>query len=237
MQLDKVKIAASDPSELLKLARSIKASVPTHENNPVATQFFDGEPSNIRQLDTNTLVESLAGQTFNEKVREVEDLVFAQRVREQTGLDGMSMPTATADVSQIGRDVRVGAGRSASKEIAVTSGAKVLDLKMQKAFAALPASARAVLERAAAPSSTDAILTATLKSIVHELLGLNAESFDEDTLKNKIAAAVKLRPDLGKRLTKALGIGSGPDANVSLAELVALGAKVEQQGSRLHISV
>jgi hypothetical protein len=236
MEISKIKLAAGDTSERLKLARSIKSSKPRDRNaNPLASQFFDADPSNVRPLDTAELVDSLAGSVFNEKVQQVEDLVFQQKVREQyPALGAMSKPSVGGDVCEIG----VGAGRSASKEISVTSGAKMLDIKMQKAFAALPASARAVLERAAAPSSTDAaILTATLKSIVHELLGLNAESFDEDTLKNKIAAPVKVRPDLGKRLTKALGIGSGPDANVSLAELIALGAKVEKQGSRLHISV
>jgi hypothetical protein len=59
-------------------------------------------------------------------------------------------------------------------------------------------------------------------------------------LKVKLTQAIKAaRPDVQRRLAKALGVGSQPSnvPEISLADLVALGAKVEKQGSRLLISV
>jgi len=196
MQMDKLKLAAGDQGEVLKLARTIKASVPTHENNPVATQFFDGEPSNIRQLDTNTLVASLAGETFNEKVREVEDLVFAQRVREQyPALGAMSKPSVGGDVTRIGRSTAVGSGWMPKAEIVVTSGAKAAGGRLEKTAKLTTASSN--------------ILTEQIKTIVHEILGAAAENFDPSTLASKLTSAIKTtRPELRRRLENAVRLAA-----------------------------
>lgn len=222
MEINKARLAAGDRNELLKLARTIKATVPASENHPLAAQFFDDEPAGVRQLDTDELVSSLAGEPFNERSREIEAEVFAQRAREQMGVGGMTKPTASADVSRIG----IGSGWTAPKPT-ITSGAKAeRALLLNK------------LAKAANPYAADtAILVETLKSIVHQLLGVSVENFDASTLKSKLATALKTaRPELSKRLTKALAIAS-PDSDVSLEELIRLGAKVTKTGNTLNISV
>jgi hypothetical protein len=96
------------------------------------------------------------------------------------------------------------------------------------------------IEQTVNPHPADtAILTATVKSIVQQLLGLPIESFDPKTLKAKISTGLKARPDLALRLGKALGkAGSQPDTpNVTLADLVAAGATVEKKGGILSISI
>jgi hypothetical protein len=201
MEISKTKLAAGDTSELLKLARSIKASKPRDRNaNPLASQFFDPDPSNIRPLSTDDLVSSLAGSVFNEKVQQVEDLVFQQKVREQyPALGSVPKPSVGGDVSEIG----VGAGRSASKEITVTAKAALAG-KLEKAFSRLSPDQRAAFVKAEPSTTCDSILTETLKSIVTQLLGAGLEHFDPATLKIRIAKAVEANPVLGKRLTKAL---------------------------------
>jgi hypothetical protein len=235
MEINRAKFANGDRNELLRLARTIRKSAPTDKNaHPMASQFFDADPSSDRPINTSALLENSAGAENVDHFRWIEALSSA-------GYAGiaLSRPSKTADVRQIGMG---GSGWNAPKP-SVNSGAKaVLAGKLEKALHALPESARAVLEKAAAPSSATAdtnVLVENLKSIVFQLLGVSAESLDPATLKVKLGQAIKsARPDIQRRLQKALGIGSEPDTpNVSLAELIALGAKVENQGSRLHISV
>jgi hypothetical protein len=237
MQINKAKLAAGDHGEVLKLVRSIKASEPRDRNaNPMTSQFFDPDPSNVRPLSTSELVTSLAGQPFNERVKEIEDLGENQHQGDGT-LEAFGIkfngPKPAGDVTQIGARPRSGW----TPPVTVASGAKaVLNTKLQKALAALSPSQRAALEKADPSTDSDSILTETLKSIVAQLLGASLDNFDASTLKVRIAKAVKSRPDLGKRLQKALG-RKEPNVDLDLDALIAAGAKVTKNGSVLHISV
>jgi len=229
MEINKARLAAGNRDELLKLARSIKATVPASEAHPLASQFFGDNGTEIRHLPLDQLTENLAGAEFNERSREIEDAAFAQTVRDQDSrLKGMARPTATADVSMIG------SGWTPSKPISVATGAKAATTTGRLERALL----NNRLAKAATPNPADsAILTATLKSIIHELLGLGVEHFDASTLKTKLVRAIKAAPPaLQQRLTKALNVAQ-PDSDVSLEELIRLGAKVTKTGNTLNISV
>jgi hypothetical protein len=221
MEINNVRLAAGDSGEMLKLARSIKKSEPRDKNaHPLASQFFDGEPSNVRQLSTQELLESMAGADNIERIKWIDALAAGGY-----GAIALTRPEVAGDVSEIGLG-RVGSGWTAPKP-SVTSGAKALLLNR--------------LANAAQPSAGDTnVLVESLKAIVFQLLGVSAESLDPATLKVKLTQAIKAaRPDVQRRLAKALGVGSQPSnvPEISLADLVALGAKVEKQGSRLLISV
>jgi hypothetical protein len=214
MKLDKAKLASGDTTELLKLARSIKPTTSlSKQEHPLASQFFDDEPSGVRHLSTDVLAESLAGAESIEHFRWVE---YAA----QAGYAGIERPKAAGDVTLIG----AGSGWNAPKP-AVASGAKAERALLLHKIA-----------KTVNPSSADtAILTATLKSIITQLLGVNVESVDPGVLKSKLAATIKARPDLGLRLAKALG--TAPEMDVSLDDLVRMGATVEKTANTLHISV
>jgi hypothetical protein len=229
MEINRAKFANGDRNELLRLARTIRKSAPTDKNaHPMASQFFDADPSSGRPINTSALLENSAGAENVDHFRWIEALSSA-------GYAGiaLSRPSKTADVRQIGMG-----GWNAPKP-SVANGAKALDVKMQKALAALPASARAVLEKAAAPSaaSDTGVLVESLKAIVYQLLGVSAESLDPAALKMKLTQAIKAaRPDVQRRLAKALG-RSEPNVDLDLAALIAAGAKVTKNGSVLNISV
>jgi hypothetical protein len=239
MQINKAALAAGDQGELLKLARSIKASAPRDRNaNPMTSQFFDPDPSNVRPLDTSELIENSAGAESVEHFRWVEAVSAAGYSAIATHLD---RPSRTASVTQIGLGGTVRSGWTPEKPITVSGSEKVLATKLQKAFARLSPDQRAAFDKGAAPftAADTGVLVESLKAIVYQLLGVSAESLDPAALKVKLAQAIKAaQPAIRTRLTKALGVGIEPDdPNISLAELIALGAKVEKQGSRLHISV
>jgi hypothetical protein len=228
-----------DPAFVLKLAKTIRPATATlTKGSPLGSQFFDADPAGVRDLSTPELLSTLAGATFTAKMDEIEALVFAQRVEEQSGLTGMKRPSSTADVSQIGRSVRVGSGWTPSTEISVTSGAKAaLAGKLEKAFSRLSPDQRVVLEKAAQPFADTGILIESLKSILFELLGAGVENFPPATVKTRLVTALKTaRPDQQRRLAKALG-RSEPSVDLDLDSLVAGGATVTKTGNGLHISV
>ena len=202
MQLNKAKLTSGDQTEWLKLARGIRLSrLLNKAEHPVASQFFDSDPSGVRQLDTEALVTSLAGEPFNQRDRQIEDSAFQQAVRDQDSrLAGVSKPQLAGDVALIG------SGRSGWKGPPIPGTS--FDGKAERTQK---------VAKAANPSVADStILVETLKSIVHQLLGVNVESVDPGVLKSKLATTIKSRPDLGKRLAKTLGIASPvPDEAVS----------------------
>ncbi len=103
MEINKARLAAGDRNELLKLARSIRPSIPLNKTeHPLGSQFFDPEPAGVRDLSTDELLSSLAGAPFNERNRQIEAEAFAQQARDQMGVDGLTRPVATADVTRIG---------------------------------------------------------------------------------------------------------------------------------------
>jgi hypothetical protein len=218
MKIDKMKLASGDRGEFLKLARTIRPSKPLSKTaNPVASQFFPDDGAEIRHLSADELAESLAGAEFNERGRTID--------MASQGLPPLPAPKATGDVSQIGG---ARSGWTPGQRVSIATGAKAATTgRLERALL------NNRLAKAATPNPADsAILTATLKSIIHELLGTSLEHFDANTLKVRIAKAIKARPDVAKRLVTALG-ASETDIN----DLIAMGAKVTKTGSGLSISV
>ena len=81
---------------------------------------------------------SLAGAPFNERNRQIEAEAFAQQARDQMGVDGLTRPVATADVTRIG----AGSGWNAPKPT-IASGAKALLLnRLAKATSRPPLTPR-----------------------------------------------------------------------------------------------
>jgi hypothetical protein len=244
MQLDKTRFAACDRNEVLKLAKSIRPSTTLSKTeHPLAAHFFQDDANAPRALSTEQLVESLAGNEFNQRVAEIENASFQQSVASAFPvIPGMgvvlSRPTRTGDVTHIGTGGMVRSGWTAPPP-AVTSGAKaLLASKLEKALRALPADQTAVLDRVAKADTPEhsGLLVEALKSICQQLLGASIENFNPSELKEKIAAAVKACPDLGKRLAKALG-RTERETELDLDSLVAGGATVSKTGTGLHISV
>jgi hypothetical protein len=180
MKLDKAALAKGDPAALLALARTIKPSRPLSKaENPLASQFFDDEPSGVRQLDTQTLIENLAGGEGVEHDRWVESMAAA-------GYAGIALnrPKASGDVTEL--TAYNGGGRSGwtpNKDVPIVSGAKAASGRLEKAIADNKAA------KATSPSSN--ILTEQLKSIIFQLLGVSADTYDAPTLKAKLLTALK----------------------------------------------
>jgi hypothetical protein len=189
MEINKAKLASGDRGELLKLARSIKASEPRDRNvNPLASQFFDSEPAGVRPLDTDTLLASLGGADFNEHISWIEALSAAgydERMK-------LLRPDKTADVARIG----CGSGWTppASVTVSTKAGTFTGPARFRKSATAME------------PNTAHAgLLAETLKSILFQLLGADVLAFDPSTLKARISTALKVaRPDLRERLAKAL---------------------------------
>lgn len=220
MQIDKVKMARGDQSEILKLARNtIRKSTPTDRYaHPLVSQFFDSDPSGVRELDLDTLLGSMAGA--DDVVREKAIELLNEWKKTHMGADDFydySWPQAFEDANKLltsktkvprpkfaGPVTQIGSGAGSGwtppgGRIVPATGAKAATGRLEKALL------NNRLAKGATPSAADmAILTATLKSIVHELLGLSVENFDPNTLKTKLTAAIKARPDLARRLAKAL---------------------------------
>jgi hypothetical protein len=227
MEISKTKLAAGDTSELLKLARSIKSSKPRDRNaNPLASQFFDADPSNVRPLDTAELVDSLAGSVFNEKVQQVEDLVFQQKVREQyPALGSVSKPSVGGDATRIG----AGSGWTPPKEISVVSAkAAGLDAALRKNRVAkgLPATTG---------NADTGVLTALLAEIVKALLGVDPATLDSSTVKTRFTTALK---KAGAQVqSQVQSLTDAIEEAKMKSSFVSAGGKWARDGSRLSLSV
>jgi hypothetical protein len=210
MTINKAAFAAGDKNEMLKLARTIKKSAPTDKNaHPMASQFFDEDPSSVRPIDTSALLENSAGAESVEHFRWVEALAAGGYEAIATHLD---RPSRTASVTQIGTGGLARSGWTPPQPVNVSGTEKILAAKLSKAASALPAHSRAALERVGTTESADdhgGLLAETLKAVCIELLGLSVENFDTNTLKTKLASAFKsARPELRKRLFKALAMAA-----------------------------
>ncbi|MCU1305226.1 MAG: hypothetical protein JWQ87_5510, partial [Candidatus Sulfotelmatobacter sp.] len=107
MEINKAALAKGDRNEFLKLARSIRPSTTLNKaEHPLAAQFFGDNSTEVRHLDTRQLIESLAGQPYNEKLKWIEAVAAA-------GYAGIALdrPSKMADVTRIGG----GAGWTAPK--------------------------------------------------------------------------------------------------------------------------
>jgi hypothetical protein len=225
MEINRAKLASGDPAEWKRLTKTIRpASALSKQEHPLASQFFGDNGTEVRSLDLDTLLEDLAGQPG------VEHDLWVQRMA-ALGFAGVEMnrPKVAGDVSQIGTGA--GSGWTAPKP-SIASGAKAATDKLARALLLNR------LVKAANPSTSDSgVLVETLKSICTQLLGLSVENFNAAELKEKIAATVKANPALKARLAKALSTAEPDVPNVTLADLVAMGATVKKDGSRLSISV
>jgi hypothetical protein len=194
------------------LAKTIRpATAVSKATSPIGSQFFADDPVGVTHLSTDELAGSLAGADFNAHV----DWVAALAAQGYSGI-ALNRPKIAGDVSEIG--LGVGSGWTGPKP-PVASGAKALLLNR--------------LAKAANPDS--AVLVETIKSIVTQLLGVSVENVDPVALKAKLGKTIASRPDLGLRLAKALG--TVPDVNLSLDDLVRMGAQITKTGDTLHISV
>jgi len=139
-------------------------------------------------LDTDTLVESLAGAQGVEHDRWVETAA-------QAGYPGVPRPTIAGDVTAIG--AYNGGGRSGwtpPRDVTVSTTAGKVSATVQFKKAAKTTEA-----------ADTGVLVESLKAIVYQLLGVSADTFDADTLKTKLTQEIKAaRPDVRTRLAKAL---------------------------------
>lgn len=223
MLINKAKLASGDRNELLRLARSIKPTVTlSKQDHPMASQFFADDPVGVTHLSTDELASSMAGEVYNERIAWIDALASG-------GYEAIALnrPKAAGDVSQIGTGA--GSGWTAPKP-SIASGAKAERALLLHKIA-----------KATNPSAADtATSAATLKSLCAQLLGADVGNFDTSTLKAKLTKTIRSRPDLGLRLTKALGItkpDSAPDLDLNLEQLIALGATVTKTGGILRISI
>jgi hypothetical protein len=192
MKIDKARLAAGDRNELLKLARSIRPSTPfSKTTNPIASQFFGDNGTEIRHLPLDQLTENLAGADFNEHIKWIEALSAAgydERMK-------LLRPEVAGDVSQIGSGGRSGWTPPQNVTVSTTAGKVATTVQFKKAAKATEVSA-----------ADTGVLVESLKAIVYQLLGVSAETFDPNTLKVKLTQALKAaRPDVRTRLAKALG--------------------------------
>jgi hypothetical protein len=208
-----------DPAFVLKLAKAIRpASTLSKAEHPLASQFFpDSNGVEVRQLAMEDLMEVAGGGAeFNRGVAAM-----------YPSLGTVPRPQVAGDVSQIG------ARRSATVGNMAVPSSKAATVSMQKAR---------LLEKIEAtvnPGAHTGLLVEQLKAICYQLLGIPCDNLDADALKTKLTQAIKTaRPDLQKRLLKALGADDRePDFDMTLEGLAALGAKIEKKGSITHISI
>jgi hypothetical protein len=208
-----------DKTEFFRtLAKTIhRAEAPLAKGSPLGSQFFDTEPSGAKPLDLDNLLSFMGGEVYNQRIAWIDALAAGGY-----GAIALSRPKVAGDVSEIG----LGAGRS--------GWTPAKDIPIASAKAALLNSINTRLGKAESKAHAG-LLVEQLKAICFQLLGIPCENLDADTLKSKLSAAIKTaRPDLRKRLQKALG--AVPDVDLNLAELLAAGAKVTKEGNVLRIS-
>jgi hypothetical protein len=210
-----------DRNELLKLARSIQpAKAPLAKGSPLGSQFFDSEPSGMRPLDLATLLNSMAGEDFNQHVEWVEAMAAA-------GYAGIALnrPSKTADVTRIG----AGPGWTAPKPT-IASGTKAAGLE-----AALRKNRVANGTTATTANADTGILTALLKEIVKSLIGVDPDSLDSGTVKTRFTAALKKAGSQVQAQVKTI-TDELEEAKLKAA-FTSTGGKWVRDGSHLRLSV
>lgn len=227
MEINKARLAAGDRNELLKLARSIRPTTTlSKEQHPLASQFFDDEPSGVRNLDTQELIDTLAGAQGVEHDRWVESMAAA-------GYAGIALnrPKASGDVTEL--TAYNGGGRSGwtpSKDVSIASGGKAAGLE-----AALRKNRAAKGTTATTANSDTGILTALLKEIVKSLIGIDPDSLDSGTVKTRFTAALKKAGSQVQAQVKAI-TDELEEAKMKAA-FTSTGGKWVREGSHLRLAI
>jgi hypothetical protein len=202
---------------LLKLARGISSSRPLSKAaSPIGSQFFDGEPSGVRDITLDSLLSELAGESFNDRWKEIIGAA---------GYDNINVdrPSKTADVTSIGTGGRGMVGNMAP----LTAKAAALDSALRKNRAA-----KAGLTTADADT---AVLSALLAEIVKALIGCEPTALDPSVVKSRFASALKKAGPIVQGQVKELN--DALDEAARKAAFIAAGGKWERVGSRLSMSI